>query len=70
MTEAETRSVLTYYRTPPAWEPSFWERGNVRYLCLSWSLWARNIWCDVSGVDKKGVRKRPAAWDLRGWSKR
>lgn len=28
----------------PAWEPSFWERGNVRYACLSYSLWIKLIW--------------------------
>lgn len=26
------------------WEPSFWERGPVRYAVLSYSLWGRLIW--------------------------
>lgn len=31
------------------WEPSFWERGPVRYAALSYGLWLRHIYWDLRG---------------------
>lgn len=43
MSQSETDKRPSYV-TGSAWEPSFWERGPLRYAMLSYSLWGRLIW--------------------------
>lgn len=47
-----TNEIVNGYRAGAGWEPSWWERGLVRYAVLSYSLWGRNILIDL-GVMKK-----------------
>lgn len=50
--------IVKGYREGPAWEPSWWERGLVRYACLSYSLWCRNILIDMGVMKKKAKVKK------------
>lgn len=44
VTKIDWTKPVKYVTPAKAWEPSWWERGLVRYGVLSYSLWTRTIW--------------------------
>jgi len=57
MTEVKTLEVVRGYVTPPPREIPWGERGLVRYVIMSYSIWGRNILIDL-GVMKKKAKKK------------
>jgi hypothetical protein len=75
VTQLEERSDALYRYVETPWEPSFWERGLVRYGVMSYSLWARNIYWELR-ITRSGVKRpkpgRPIdprlTWVERHWT--
>jgi hypothetical protein len=50
--------IIKGYRTPPERELPWGERGLMRYVIMSYSIWSRNILIDLGVMKKKPKGKK------------
>lgn len=56
VTDLKKPEVVNGYVTPPSREIPWGERGLVRYVLMSYSIWGRNVLIDLGVMKKKKVK--------------